>query len=326
MLMESFKKFCEAMTKHSDAFLILMSDIKLDRGNSCKIWEMCGKRSKFRHITDKKGANFLINNKDKNVTISAMKLGKRTKGILSYGDIILLLDADYETWFPEDAYTFIGEDGKRWTSPKARRFTDIFGEDFLEEYKSGLRKLIQNKHPELHEFLMQSDYRYISGNNIIGESDSINNFSYDFNSLNETVFNEWEKSNKKLVDKFTQDALKYQLDFLDKRSEEIQDRLINMFRNANKSKDNRQMYSMWQDEAVVSNVKVDKVLIKGFDKLSFNYFFENFGDEILSSYETKEIVNHLFEFIFSSKFKGLFTFIDEDGTFKSGIFSSKETD
>jgi len=215
-----------------------VGDIKLDRVSACKIWEECGKRSTFRHITDYVGASFLIKNKKKDVAISAMKFSKEYAGIETSGDITLIIEADYEIWWPQDAYTFRGIDGKRWISMDIGRvFKKIFPQDFEEKYLESLVKLIK-KYPNVNEV-----YKLSSEDGFENETGKVLELH-----KNETT-------------KFTKAALTLQLKMLDKHSDVIKKNLVAEFQKSKSNLRRRKEYTDRDlDEAVVSNVVVEKVI------------------------------------------------------------------
>ena len=173
--MKSFKQFfTERQSGHSDFFLLLTGDIKLDRGNACKIWEQCGKRSTFRHITDYVGAKFLIKKKKKDLSISALKFSKEYRGIETAGTITLIVEADYEIWWPRDAWTYIGADSMRWMDMnKAQRVTSnvdtskridalnpIIPHKMVSEYYIALKNILK-KYPELNDISYNYQFKQI---------------------------------------------------------------------------------------------------------------------------------------------------------------------
>ncbi len=267
--MKSFKQFfTERQSGHSDFFLVLAGDIKLDRVSACKIWEECGKRSTFRHITDYVGTSFLINNKDKNVTISALKFSKEVRGIETTGDITLIVEADYEIWWPEDAFTYMGFDGKRWMSIDiGKRINKILGIDFKEEYIKALVKLIK-KYSNVNEFIERMKIKT--------KSRRSNSQLYSLEGLVMNIPSDFEDETYKIVEvykgetaKFTKAALALQAKILDKYSDVIKKNLVYEFQQSKTNLMRRQQYSHRNlDEAVVSNVVVKQVIFTQVQELT----------------------------------------------------------
>jgi hypothetical protein len=263
--MKSFKQYItekkNAMVRddNTDFTLLLSGDIKLDRDNSCKIWEDCGKRGKFRHITSTDGAKFLIKNKNKDLMISAMKFGKRFSGVITSGIVLLEITADQEVWFPLDAYTFVGKDGKRWTSRFNQKFNEIFSRDFVDEYHKSMHSLIKS-YPELYKFLQSLSRDGAVGGYGIA---TLRNYGREafFDDYISPKMDKFAGENKKLANEFTKKAMEIQKKTLDKYSESIKANLHTLFKA---SQENPSYYrdEAVQDEAVVSNITVDKVLLR----------------------------------------------------------------
>ncbi len=340
--MKSFKQFfTERQSGHSDFFLTLAGDIKLDRGNACKIWEECGKRSTFRHITDTYGAEFLIKNKDKNLAISAMKFSKEYTGIETSGTVTIMIEADYEIWWPEDAFTYIGFDGKRWIAMNRLSWKKIFPDKFAKEYIKELFQMIKKKHPKVHEFVEN-----LSSVHFYSHGDVVSNVVYHGNKLvNEPLggidmppnleefTDRFLESNKSEADKFVKDALVIQLKYLDKHSDVIKKNLVGEFQKSRTDKDRRLTYSRRDlDEAVVSNIKVKQVIFK--DDENFAQFVADIQEKMDylkdwkgSSNEQKKITRmdkliktdmnayaFTLDVLRDAKYKGLFTFRTFGGT------------
>ena len=319
--MESFKQFfTERQSGHLDFFLALAGDIKLDRGNACKIWEQCGKRGMFRHVTDIMGAEFLIGNTDKNLSISAMKFSKEMKGVETTGDTVLVVEGDYEIWWPSDAFTFIGVDGKRWISMKSAAFQRIFPAKFSAEYIKELISL-KDKYPKINEFLeknIRSKYSTSDMGSLFGSVTLINPYALTSEFENKTW--QFQESNKAEVEKYTKAVLSLQIKYLDKYSDDIKKNLIKEFNKAKTDKSQRQQYYWDLDEAVISNVKVKEII---FNKNSFPTFINELQellddqkrDTSIDDEQVKRWVKHeLDEFedelgmIEFKKWKGPFTF------------------
>lgn len=110
-----FKQLVEAQTeKRFDLFNAIAGRIKLDDLAHRYLLPEVDKSKKFRHTTDKKGAIFLSNNKDKSVQISASEIMKVCEGVETDGTIIVSATGEPVVWFPTDAFTFLGEKGIRW--------------------------------------------------------------------------------------------------------------------------------------------------------------------------------------------------------------------
>ena len=274
-IMKSFKQFfTERQSGHLDLFLALAGDIKLDRGNACKIWEQCGKRGMFRHVTDIMGTEFLLGNKDKNLSISAMKFSKEMSGVETTGDTVLVVEGDYEIWWPSDAFTFIGVDGKRWISMKSAAFQRIFPAKFSAEYIKELISL-KDKYPKINEFLEKnigSKYsRSDLGGGVYGSVTIINPYALTSDFENKTW--QFQESNKAEVEKYTKAVSSLQIKYLDKYSDDIKKNLIKEFNKAKTDKSQRQQYYWDLDEAVISNVKVKQIIFK-------NNLFPTFVNEL----------------------------------------------
>jgi hypothetical protein len=267
--MKSFKAYLnEKQKKHDDGFLLLSNDIKIDRENACKIWDKCGQRDKFRHITDIDGAEFLIKNTNKDVTISALKFSKETQGIETDGSVILMVDADYEVWFPADAFSYIGEDGKRWVSKSAVGYNNFIPMDFQNDYNEALRRRIK-KFRELDEFLEDMDgwgYYQLSSLTPV-------------NSMFESKLSTFTDKYPHKMSRFTKDGLTIQRRVLDKYSDEITSNLVKLFNKGRNNKDTRRFYKQSElDEALVSNVEVKKIVFTNEDPMRFIWGANNSTD------------------------------------------------
>ncbi len=255
----------ESQSKHDDLYLVLMLNFKLDLIRSCKIWEQCGKRSTFRHITDTKGVITLINNKDKNLSISAFKTGKIWAGIETEATAVLIVEGDYEIWWPRDAWTYIGDDSMRWMDMlKAKNITGnvdyskdlnpIIPSEMVNDYYKELNQYLKkypslndadNRAPHIKNYLMRTTYKDGS-----------------YPSDKSTVY-EWIKLNKNDAKKIVKDALKMQLKYLDKYSDIIQKRLMAVYHHRRGEKIKNRM-----DEAVINNVKVKEIVAMDVDEMT----------------------------------------------------------
>lgn len=331
--MKSFKEFItERQSGHSEFFLTLAGDIKLDRGNACKIWEECGKRSTFRHITDTYGAEFLIRNKDKNLAISALKFSKELTGIETDGTATVIVEADYEIWWPEDAFTYIGFDGKRWIAMNKLAWKKIFPKEFASEYVKALFDMIKKKHPKVHELVESMEFyshgtvikhMVYHGNTLVNEPlggvdipDNLEKLEYEF-----------RQDFKSESEKFVKDALSLQLKYLDKHSDVIKKNLVGEFQKSRTDKARRRNYSRRDlDEAVVSNIKVTQVILhddENFPELVAdlqdmveyeNKFKGDKTEDRKKAFIKKQVESRMKNFSFTldvlrdAKYKGLFTF------------------
>lgn len=301
----------ESQSKHDDLYLVLMLNFKLDLIRSCKIWEQCGKRSKFRHITDGAGLVNLINNKDKNLTISATKLGKIWKGIETDGTVVAIVEADFTIWWPRDAWTYIGQDSMRWMDiNKAKKVTSNIG------YAEHLNPIIPKKMVDEYYVALNNLLKKFPALNDIDIRESNNYMLISLDSLpsrpNEGVLNYWIKNNKKEADKIVKESLKLQFKFLDKYSDIIQKRLMQIY-NDHKGRGRRDR----MDEAVVNNIEVIEVVALDHDLLSSA--ISSMGS--LATQDDWDGVNHLTAstakdilqdtilglVLYKTKYKGLFT-------------------
>jgi hypothetical protein len=307
--MKSFKQYItERQKKHSDMFLIFAGDIKLDMDNSCKIWEDCGKRSTFRHTTDLEGADFLINNKNKDVSISAFKMSSNTGGVETDGTVVTIVDGNYTIWWPADAFTFIGSDGKRWIKTNNQAFNTISSKGvtpdrlyngdseispFRLEYLSGLYDLIASNTKLMNYRFVTTDFRL----NDQSERQSISQPLKDqYLFSNKSHFVDTFYSDKVVemlvnsyVDehgedkKFVKDALALQRKVLDKHSDTIKSNLLKIWKSARTTGTHtRGKYKHGgYDEAIIDNIKVQKLIFK---LSGINKFFEDV-DNILKAFE-----------------------------------------
>lgn len=301
----------EAQTKHDDLFLVLMMNLKLDILSSCKIWEQCGKRSKFRHITDGYGLVKLINNKDKKLSISATKLGKIWQGVETDGTVVAVIEADYEIWWPKDAWTYIGKDSMRWmdmnkaknvtsnvdTSRRIDALNPIIPSKMIDEYYIALNNLLK-KWDFFTYSLNDMDMR-ATKNYMLISTDQIPT------KPNEKLVSEWVKEHKVISKKIVKEALELQVKFLDKYSKTIQKRLMQVYHDRQGRRRDR------ADEAVVNNVKVIEVVALDHDLLSSA--ISSMGalatqDELTPS-TAKDILGDtiLGQVLYNTNYKGLFT-------------------
>ena len=292
----------ESQTKHDDLFLVLMMNFKLDMLNSCKIWEQCGKRSKFRHITDTEGVVTLINNKDKNLTISGTKLGKIWKGIETDETAVVIVEADYEIWWPKDAWTYIGADNMRWMDMKKAQhpllvddaLNPIIPPKMVSDYYIALNNLLE-KFPELNDIDMRAGKNYM----LIGNGQLPT-------KPNEEVLREWVKKNKRTADKIVKEALKLQVKYLDKYSEIIQKRLMQVYTSRQGKARNR------MDEAVINNIKVIEVV--ALDPSSMSTAIGVIGSLVEKDEITRQLAGNILydstvlgAILDQTNYKGLFT-------------------
>ncbi len=299
----------EAQTKHDDLFLVLMMNLKLDMLRSCKIWEQCGKRSKFRHITDGAGLVKLINNRDKKLSISAFKLGKIWSGIETDGTVVAVVEADYEIWWPKDAWTYIGQDSMRWmdmnkakhatsnvsVSQRIDELNPIIPSKMVDEYYKELSQYLK-KYPSLDDADMRS-----GGNYMLTGTSKLGLPTYP----NENALNEWIQLNKSDAKKIVKDALKMQVKYLDKYSKGIQKRLMQVYNDRKGRRRDR------MDEAVVNNVKVIEVVAMDSDNLThaIGILASVIKEKSITPSIAKDVLGDtiLGQVLYNTNYKGLFT-------------------
>lgn len=297
----------ETQSKHDDLFLVLMMNMKLDILRSCKIWEQCGKRSKFRHITDEAGLVKLINNKDKKLSISATKLGKIWAGVETDGTVVAVIEADYTIWWPKDAWTYVGQDSMRWmdmnkakhvtsnvdTSRRIDALNPIIPTKMVDEYYAALNKLLM-KFPQLNDIDKRTTKNYM-----LISTDELPT------RPNEEVLGEWVKDNKSLADKIVKAALKLQVKFLDKYSKSIQQKLMQVYHDRQGRRRDR------MDEAVVNNVKVIEVV--AMDSATLTDAISSLANAIREKAMTPSLAKDILEdtilgrVLYNTNYKGLFT-------------------
>jgi hypothetical protein len=287
-MMKSFKSYLtEKQSQHDDLLLVLRGEIKLDMDTACKIWEDCGKRSTFRHVTSKDGAEYLINNTNKNLAISAFKVSSHLRGVETEGEVVLVVDARYKLWFPEDAYTYIGSGGKRWLSMTTDGFRDITkGTAFVREYTSALYDLIlTNK--RLMNFVDDYDYTLKQTSDFNNKSAFMDRFSlYDPNLSTSAEMLIYQYVQVHSDWKFVQKALALQKKLLDKHSTAIKANLMKLWTSARTphSALRTRYKNKWSmDEAIVDDIKVKYIIFKG---TGFELYMEDLNNK-LKIYEEK---------------------------------------
>lgn len=318
--MKKFKEFfTEAQNKHSEFYLLLAGDIKIDRTNACKIWDKCGKRDTFRHITNLDGAEFLLKNKDKNVTISAMKFGKTLTGIETKGGVVLVVKGNYEIWFPDDAFSYIDKSGKRWIQlDRYEAHYHIFGQDFFDEYLEKLQSLLEKY--DIMEGLKMFNYR-------IYDTGHSHQMSVSKTAEFEPFVEKFYIDNKKEMDKFMKEALKMQVKMLDKYSDKITKYLVEKWNESRTSSDRKTHYLWKYDEALISNIEVEKIYFTSFGETAEFFYMVKTLKGLIDEAEGENTIEILDEVInidewtkshlrkssqirklLKTGFKGLFTF------------------
>lgn len=270
--MKKFKQFfTETQSKHDALFLILAGDIKIDRTNACKIWDKCGKRDNFRHITSLSGLSFLLKNKNPKVAISAMKFGKRMKGIETEGDVLVVVEGDYEVWFPDDAFSYIDRTSKRWISiDNYDMHFNIFGDEFFFEYLGGLKKLLDKyRIPKTLEDEYEAHYDIQGGKILLRSSVNL-----------EKKVKQMETDYKKEMTKFKKEALAFQVSMLDRYSAKISKHLVREWNDSKVDKERREDYKgRGFDEAIISNVEVKEIVYTK-DSHYFSRFLERIDEHL----------------------------------------------
>lgn len=255
--MKNFKQFyTEVQRKHSDLFNAMGARIKLDAEASRRIiGVLAGQSGTFRHMTNIDGAQFLINNKDKSVSVSAEKFTKTCHGIETSGEIVLILKANHVIWYPKDAWTYRGEGGVRWMDvQEAGRINEIMPEEFLKKLTQETIKIILQTDENLLK-IIKDNYAFVSG-------DEGWYFYHDLfvgdGSL-EVKISEYVEKNPKVGKVLLEKLLKLQKKLLLEYSEEIQKNIRELFKeNVYKKRGIKEYY----DEAVVNNIEVTHILVK----------------------------------------------------------------
>ena len=148
--MKNFKQFVteeQYLTEakeFDDLFMAMSLMVKLDPTNKKALFPYSGKIDTFRHITNLKGANFLILEPDPKVAISAMKFGKQCASIGTEGGVLLTVEGEYLYWSPRDSWTYRGKQNLRWVSileAPGRHFPESYIQEMFNFILSEYRKL-----------------------------------------------------------------------------------------------------------------------------------------------------------------------------------------
>jgi len=196
------------------------------------------------------------------------------KGIETEGDVIAVVEGDYEIWFPEDAYSFIDRSGTRWIRIDMydTRYR-VLGDEFFYDYMNGLKKLIDKyRIPKTLKDKYGIEYDIVDGKVIT--------FGFNF----EDKIKEFETDNQKKMDKFQKQVLDLQVKLLDKYSDKINENLIDAWIQSRTDYDRRQSYIKGYDEAIISNVKV-KEIIYTHDGYRFSKFLNEIQAKIQKELE-----------------------------------------
>ncbi len=255
--MKNFEQFyTEAQRKHSDLFNAMATRIKLDAEASRRIMGvLAGQSGTFRHMTNIDGAKFLINNKDKSVSVSAEKFTKTCHGIETSGNIVLILKANHVIWYPRDAWTYRGEGGVRWMDvQEANRVGSNIPEEFRKKLTQETIKIILQTDENLLK-LIKDNYAFVSG-------DEGWYFYHDLfldNGILEVKISEYVEKNPKVGQSLLAKLLKLQKKLLLEYSEEIQKNIRRQFKEKVYNKGDIKEY---YDEAVINNIEVTHILVK----------------------------------------------------------------
>ena len=255
--MNNFKQFyTEAQRKHSDLFNAMATRIKLDAEASRRIiGVLAGQSGVFRHMTNIDGAKFLINNKDKSVSVSAEKFTKTCHGIETSGSIVLILKANHVIWYPRDAWTYRGEGGVRWMDvQEANRVGSNMPEEFRKKLTQETIKIILQTDENLLK-IIKDHYAFVSG-------DKGWYFYHDLfldDGILEVKISEYIEKNPKVGQSLLAKLLKLQKKLLLEYSEEIQKNIRRQFKEKVYNKGDIKEY---YDEAVINNIEVTHILVK----------------------------------------------------------------
>ncbi len=152
--MKSFKEFLTEDSSFSNRFDLFNAVAGRIQLNKKAVQYMLPKEEKgktFRHVTDLKGAEFLLTNQDKNIQISASDVAKICSGVETGGSVLLSISGKPVVWIPEDAYTYLGERGIRWMDWTIFNIRNkILSKDTMYRYYKMLANILE-KYPDMLE-------------------------------------------------------------------------------------------------------------------------------------------------------------------------------
>lgn len=298
---------------------VINGSFKIDDIISCHIWEECNQVGHYRHLTDTEGAINLINNKDRNMIVSALKKSKRIEGVATKGGLMLELEARAKAWFPEDIVSTVGDDNTRWVtvSKVVTPFNDsnIFPYKLYQEYMDKLGKWILKNAPDIANELYDK-WDDVWANRITIWQDKR------FLSLSDDVVNANGTELKRMVEF----GVKLQHDLFKKYGSEIRGRLMERYKDIERYRN----IKYGQDEALVYDVKVDKIimydealfeLVMHFDDLEKE--FKGYDAKLIKKFKPPyfylNLKGHpLARIVSETNFKGLVGF-SVQGKFNKGI-------
>ena len=279
--MKSFKTyFTEASTtsykNRFDLFNAVAGRIQL---NKKAVQYMLPKEEKgktFRHVTDMKGAEFLLTNKNKNVQISASQIAKICAGVETIGSVLISLTGKPVAWMPEDAFTFLGEGGIRWMDwTHFDGMHRILSRESKYQYFKPLAKILE-KYPDMLE-AMYGGGHFSAKELYDDQQDSLRtayqSYGTYFNgSTGERVSDNlrtWMKDNKATANKILTEILNLQAQWLAGVESELKADLGKLYNDMLTVK-KKNMVSVFQsmqglnsyDEVVIDNVKIKNMYIK----------------------------------------------------------------
>lgn len=278
--MKSFKAYLSEDSSYSNRFDLFNAVAGRIQLNKKAVQYMLPKEEKgktFRHVTDMKGAEFLITNKNKNVQISASDIAKICKGVETGGSVLLSVSGKPVVWMPEDAYTFLGEGGIRWmdwTSFNGQH--KILSKDTMYRYYRMLANILE-KYPDMSE-AMYSGGHFPAKELIEDQLDSLRTayrgYGYYFAGYSgeRTADNLriWMKANKARANKLINDILKIQVKWLAGAESELKSDLGKLYNYLKQSKGDSKAQTKIQnqlsftkyDEVVLDHVRVKDMYIK----------------------------------------------------------------
>lgn len=266
---ELFESLLCEYIKLEDYIHVINGSFKIDDVISCLIWADCNKEGHYRHLTDSDGAIKLINNKNKDMIISALKKSKRITGVATVGGMMLEIRAKAKAWFPEDIVSTVGNDNTRWVtvtkvvSPK--NDSGVFPYALYKEYMDKLGKWILKNAPAIGKELYD-EYSDMWKNRYTIWQDNY------FQGLNSDVVESNTKELKALVDY----GVKLQHDLFKKYGAEIRNRLMERYNDIERYRN----IKSGQDEALVYDVKVEKIIFYDKALIDFKIHFDNFEEEL----------------------------------------------
>ncbi len=284
--MKSFKEYLSEDLAYSNRFDLFNAVAGRIHLNNKAVQYMLPKEEKgktFRHVTDLKGAEFLLTNQDKNIQISASDVAKICSGVETGGSVLLSVSGKPVVWMPSDAYTYLGERGIRWMEwASFNDKHDILSKDTMYIYYRMLAKILE-KYPDMSEAMYSGGHfsaKELTEEQLDSLRTAYRGYGFYFAGISgERIANNlriWMKANKARANKLLNEILKIQIKWLAGAESELKYDLGKLYNSLKQSKGDMRAQTKIQnqlsftkyDEVVLDHVRVRYMYLKVAEKLT----------------------------------------------------------